>query len=67
MALAVTTPKVKPLILAFTTGIISPNSNKVMMYAYALGSIITVGFFFFFFIKNALDTYVHTKNDILMS
>ena len=62
MALAVTTPKVKTLNPAFTTGIISPNSNKVMMYAYALGLLLPL---VFFFIKNALDTYVHTKNDIL--
>jgi hypothetical protein len=61
MALAVTT-KVKTLNPAFTTGIISPNSNKVMMYAYALGLLLPL---VFFFIKNALDTYVHTKNDIL--
>jgi Mrp family chromosome partitioning ATPase len=32
------------------------------MYAYALGLLLPL---VFFFIKNALDTYVHTKNDIL--
>ena len=36
MALAVTTPKVKVLNSAFTTGVMTPNTKKIMMFAYGL-------------------------------
>ena len=37
MALAVTTPKVKVLNPAFTTGVMTPNVSKIMMFAYSFG------------------------------
>ena len=49
MALAVTTPKVKTLNPAFTTGVISPNRGKIMLYAYGLGFLLPL---IFFYIKN---------------
>ena len=45
MALAVTTPKVKVLNPAFTTGVITPNVSKIMMYAYGLGFFLPLIFF----------------------
>ena len=47
MALAVTTPKVKTLNPAYTTGVVSPNASKIMLYAYALGLLLPLLFFFF--------------------
>ena len=62
MALAVTAPKVKVMNPAFTTGKVFPNDGKIMMYAYGLGFLIPL---FLIFLKNALNTYIYSKADIL--
>ena len=62
MALAVTAPKVKVMNPAFTTGKVFPNDGKIMMYAYGLGFLIPL---FLIFLKNSLNTYIHSKADIL--
>lgn len=62
MALAVSTPKVKILNPAYTTGVIAPNAGRIMMYAYLLGGLLPL---VFFFIKNSIDTYIHSKYEIL--
>ena len=61
-ALAVTTPKVKVLNPAFTTGVMTPNVSKIMMFAYSFGFFLPL---IFFFIKNSLDTYIHSKYEII--
>ena len=40
----------------------TPNVSKIMMYAYGLGFFLPL---IFFFIKNSLDTYVHSKYDVM--
>lgn len=62
ITLAVTAPKAKIINPAFTTGIVKPNSKRIMNGALTAGFLLPL---LFLIVWNSLDTKVHTKEHIL--
>lgn len=62
ITLAVTAPKAKVINPAYTTGIVQPNSSRIMNGALTAGFLLPL---IFFILWNSLDTKVHTKEHIL--
>ncbi len=62
ITLAVTAPKAKIVNPAFTTGMVKPQSQQIILGSLAVGFLLPLGFFF---LRNFLDTKVQTKEHIL--
>ena len=62
ITLAVTAPKAKVVNPAYTTGIVQPNSKRIMNGALTAGFLLPL---IFLILWNSLDTKVHTKEHIL--
>ncbi len=62
ITLAVTAPKAKIINPAYTTGIVQPNSQRIMNGALTAGFLLPL---IFLILWNSLDTKVHTKEHIL--
>ena len=62
ITLAVTAPKAKVVNPAFTTGIVKPNSKRIINGALTAGFLLPL---IFLIVWNSLDTKVHTKEHIL--
>ncbi|QBO58346.1 GumC family protein [Chryseobacterium salivictor] len=62
ITLAVTAPKAKIINPAFTTGIVQPNSKRIMNGALTAGFLLPL---LFLIVWNSLDTKVHTKEHIM--
>ena len=62
ITLAVTAPKAKVVNPAYTTGIVKPNSKRIMNGALTAGFLLPL---IFLIVWNSLDTKVHTKEHIL--
>lgn len=62
ITLAVTAPKAKIINPAYTTGIVQPNSKRIMNGALTAGFLLPL---IFLIVWNSLDTKVHTKEHIM--
>lgn len=62
ITLAVTAPKAKIVNPAYTTGKVKPQDDQIILGSLAAGFLLPL---LFFYVKNVLDTKVHTKEHIL--